>query len=124
MGHDNVICTSCTFLIDNFSTTTFVWGHVITLPSDTEYDATSQESENSYAKFYYAHVCSYTFQATIDSILTQTANASVKSIHNNDIFLGIHQCRCMSHFTKSRLSLPRSQHPIFLTLFLISVELF
>ena len=49
MDHDNVIWTSCTFLIDQLKTTT---GHVITRPLDTMCDATSQESGNSYANFY------------------------------------------------------------------------
>ena len=52
MDHDNVIWTLCTFLIDQLSTTTIVWGHVITRPLDMVHDATSQECGNSYAIFY------------------------------------------------------------------------
>ena len=40
----SVIPTSHTFLMDQFSTTTIVWGHVITLLSNTVYHVTLQLS--------------------------------------------------------------------------------
>ena len=42
IDHDNVILTSSTLLLDQFSTTTTVWGHVFTLPSNTVYHVALQ----------------------------------------------------------------------------------
>ena len=52
IDHANVKLTLCTFFMDQFSITAIVWGHVITLPSDTVYDATLLKSGNLYTKFY------------------------------------------------------------------------
>ena len=58
IDHNNIIPTSCTFLMDQFLTITSVWGHVITLPSDRVYHTTLQESSYLYTKFYKILVCS------------------------------------------------------------------
>ena len=42
INHDNVITTTRIFLMDQLSTTTIVWKHLITLPSDTVYHTTLQ----------------------------------------------------------------------------------
>ena len=44
IDHDGVLSTLCTFFMDKFLTITMVWGHTITLPSDTVYHVTLQES--------------------------------------------------------------------------------
>ena len=45
-------------LMVQFLTTTIVWGHMITLPSDVVHHVTLQVSGYLYAKFYLIRVCS------------------------------------------------------------------
>ena len=49
INNANIRSTSCTFLKDQFSTTTIIWRQVITLPFNMVHDATLQDFGNSYA---------------------------------------------------------------------------
>ena len=50
IDYDNVLSTSCTFLIDQLSANTIACGHIITLPSNKVYHGTFQELGHSIRK--------------------------------------------------------------------------
>ena len=61
IDHGSVILTSHTFLMDQFWTTTIVWGRVITLLSDTVYHVTLQVSGYLYTRKILLNSCSTLF---------------------------------------------------------------
>ena len=103
INHDNIIPTSCTFLMYQFLTTNIVWRHVIALPSDMVYHMTLQKFSYLYVKFYKICVCSIRVIENTNIInyvsgyyrqyINSEGQRFSKEHHNKyfpDVFLNIH----------------------------------